>query len=62
MKTLLLTDGDTGKRIMVMFGAGAAVLAVYVSGGLTKIFSVGGDDMATVVESPEKISDMLGAA
>lgn len=62
MKTLLLTDGENGKKVMVMFGLGAAVLAVYIGSGLTKIFSVSGDDMATVTESPEKINDMLGAA
>lgn len=61
MKTLLLTDGDTGKKIVVMFGTGAAVLAVIV-GGVTKIFSVTGDDMATVSESPESISNLLLAA
>lgn len=62
MKTLLLTDRDTSKKVMVMFGAGAAVIAVYISAGLTKIFSVNGDDMATVIETPETINEMIGAA
>lgn len=62
MKTLLLTDCETHKKNMVMFGLGAAVIAVYIKMGVTKIYSVTGEDMATVEESPEEINEMIGAA
>lgn len=62
MKTVLLTDADTKKEVVIVFGDGGAVFAKENQddvGVYTEIYDKDTKIMVSVLESPKVINQML---